>query len=165
MKRFLVVVGAFILSTFLVGCSSDTYEDLITDTIKMLDNATTNVGIIKSRVNEAVKESKEKEKKLDLSAAIKATEKLKETGDETQKLKRRIEQVRSQITEEQRKEYVTNQKGRLADAYKRLLAERDGLRAALAEAEKLPRADAKQTVKEFREKLLEAESPFEALSR
>ncbi len=163
MKRFLVVICSLLLSGFFVGCGSDTHEDLIKNTIKMIDIAAVDVSNIKGRVDDAVKRADEaKKNSIDLSEAIKATEKLKETGDEAQKLKRRIEQVRSQITDVERKEYAKSQKDQLNAAFTDLLKKRAELRTAIADAEK---RFSGTKVKELRDKIIEAEAPFEALAK
>jgi hypothetical protein len=165
MKRFLVLCGAFFVSSLLVGCPSETRDGLVSDTIQRIELAATEIGNINSRVKEAIKQAETDNKKLDLTAALAAATKLKDTGDEAQKLKRRIEQVRSQITDEDRKAYAQKHKDALNVAFTSLLKKREELRLTLADAEKLHVPGAQVAVKEFREKLVEAESPFEALSR
>ena len=163
MKRFLFCSAALLLSIFFVGCSSDSHDGLVSDTIHMIGIAGTEVGNIKSRVTEATDKAKAG-KKLDLTDAIEATKKLKDTGDEAQKLKRKIEQVKAQITPEDQKLNVQKHKDKLNAAFTELLKQKDELRTALAEAEKIS-PSAKTAVKDLRDKIVEAESPFEALSR
>jgi hypothetical protein len=164
MKRFLVVSGVFLLCGLLVGCSSDTREGLVKETITMLDAAATDIGIINTKVKAAVEVSKTEGKKLDLTEAMGATKKLKETGDQAQLVKRRIEQVRAQITDEERKAYAKSLKNELNAAFAALLKNKEALRATLAEAEKLG-TQAQGAVADLRAKIVEAESPFESLSR
>ena len=164
MKRFLVLCGSVLLCGTFVGCGSDTHEDLIKNTIKQIEIAAVDIGNIKSRVNDAIKDT-EAGQKFDLTKAIEATKKLKETGEVTQKLKAKIEQVRAQVTDAERKANVESQKAKLNAAFSDLLKAKEELKAALVRAENLPVGNAKQAVKEFREKLLEAEGPFEQLSR
>ena len=163
MKRLLVCLSTLLLCVFFSGCSAETHEGLVSDTIERIGLAATEVGNIKSRVNEAVTKA-QAGKKLDLTDAIEATKKLKDTGDEMQKLKRKIEQVRAQITDEEKKNNASKNKARLTAAFSDLLKQKDELRTALAEAEKLS-PSAKTAVKDLRDKIVEAESPFEALSR
>ena len=163
MKRFLVLSGAFLFSGLLVGCGSDSRVGLVKDTTSMIERAASNVGNIKTRVDEAVKEASGG-KKLNLSEAIEATKALKDTGDEAQVIRRKIEKVRASITDEDKKSYAQSEKKNLKSAFEDLSKQKDQLRVALADAEKLP-GNAKIEVKALREKIIEAESPFEALSR
>jgi predicted nucleic acid-binding Zn-ribbon protein len=163
MKRFLVCSASLLLSVLFVGCNTDTHDGLVSDTIHMIGIAGTEVGNIKSRVTEATEKAKAG-KKLDLADAIEATKKLKDTGDEAQKLKRKIEQVRAQISDEDKKGNATKHKAKLTAAFQELLTQKEQLRTALAEAEKIS-PSAKTAVKDLRDKIVEAESPFEALSR
>src|SRR5437870_10422481 len=138
MKRFLVLCGALFLCSAFVGCSSDTHEDLIRTTIDRIKIAAVNVGDIKTKVNDAVKKTEGGTKKLDLTEAVEATKTLKKTGEETAQLKRKIEQIRAQVTPDERKAYALSQKSSLNDAFKELVKQKEELRTALAEAEKLP---------------------------
>ena len=80
---------------------------MISDTISLLDLAATDVGNITTKVNDAVKKVEDgKSTKLDLTDANKATEQLKKTGEKTQEIKRRIEQARSSVTDDERKANV-----------------------------------------------------------
>ena len=163
MKRFLVLCSAFLFSGLLVGCGSDSRVGLVKDTTGMIETAASNVGNIKTRVDDAVKEASGG-KKLDLSQAIEATKELKVTGDKAQEIRRKIERVRASITDEEKKTYAESEKSKLTAAFEDLKTQKEQLRVALADAEKLP-GNAKNEVKTLREKIIEAESPFEALSR
>ena len=164
MKRLIGYCGTVALCIFLSGCGSDTHEGLVSATVNLMNQAGQEVGIIKGKVTDAIAKSNEG-KKFDLTDAIDATKKLKETGDDFQKLKRRIEQIRGQITPEEQIENAKKYRAKLADAFAGLAKERAELSATLQEAERLPAANARVDVKNLREKLTEAESPFEALSR
>src|SRR5262249_50866869 len=135
----------------------------VSDTLLMIANATTKVDNIKTKVDEAVKRM-DTTRKLDLSEAIEATKQLKENGDEAQKLRQRIERVRAKITDEERTRNLEKYRGPLNEKFGDLLKKKEELRTTLVEAEKLG-GNAKQAVKELREKIVEAEAPFEALSR
>jgi predicted nucleic acid-binding Zn-ribbon protein len=163
MKRLLVCLGAFVLCALLAGCGSDTHDGLVSDTIQMIGLAANEVANIKTRVEEAVKRH-EDGKKFDLADAIEATTKLKQAGDQAQEIGRRIAKVRAQITDEERKSNVQKHKTRLNAAFGELLKQKDELRAVLVKAESLGQ-NAKSEVKVLRDKIVEAESPFEALSR
>ncbi len=164
MKRTLVLAGAFCLCGLLVGCGTDSREGLIEDTINMVQQAATDVGNIKSRVNEAIKKADEKRTKLDLTDAGKAADQLKKLGEEAQKIKRRIELDRASVTEEDKANYADKKKERLASAFSDLLKQRNELNKALTNAEAINQA-AKDAVEKLRERIRDAESPFEALAR
>jgi two-component SAPR family response regulator len=144
----------------MTGCGPETREGLLADAIARMDTAATEVGIITAKVNEAIKEA-EKGKKLDLTDAAKAAEKLKETGIKIVEVKQRIDMARGTITEEEQREYAEKQKVSLNRAFKKLLEEKEGLRKALAVAE----THDKLRVDELRKKITDAESPFEAHAR
>ena len=165
MKRFLVLGSAFLLCGMLIGCGTDSREGLIDDTIGMIETAATDVGNIKTRVNEAVKRVQDgKDPKLDLDLAMKAADQLKKIGEESQKIKRRIEQERATITEEERKTYTEKKRERLSAAFGTLQKRHTELNKALADAEQLS-ASAKTEVEKLREKFRDAQSPFESLAR
>ncbi len=161
MKRLLVLAGVFSLCFFMVGCGGETHEKLITDTINRMNVAATEVGNIKARVDDAVKRVVDKNEPFDLTDAIEATSKLEETGAEFERLKQRIEQVKSQVKDDERKAFAENQKAKLNTAFKSLIDNREELRKSLLEAEKHD----KKAVDTFRTKLAKAEGLFVALSR
>ena len=163
MKRLLVFSTAFVLCAAIAGCSSDTHEGLVSDTIQMIENATNKIDNIKIKVDEAVKRM-ETTRKLDFSDADEACKQLKEAGDDAQKLRQRIERVRAKISDDERARNLEKFRGPLNSQYGNLLKKKEELRTALSDAEKLG-GNAKQAVKELRDKIIQAESPFEALSR
>jgi predicted nucleic acid-binding Zn-ribbon protein len=165
MKRVLFAVSAFALSFGLVGCGSDSHEGLITNTITMMDNATAEIKNIRNSVETATKEAIAQNKAtVDLTKAIKASENLKKVSEEAMNLKRRIEQERSKITDEEKKQYADKQKEQLNTAFTDLLKAKVALRKQLADTEGLS-ANAKVEVEKLREKIREAESPFESIAR
>lgn len=165
MKRVLFAGFALLFSAILVGCTAETNEGLITNTITMMDNATTEIGNIRSRVKDATEEAKGQNKAtVDLTKAIKAAESLKKVSEEAMILKRKIEQERTKITEEEKKNYAEKQKDQLNSAFTALLKAKVELRKQLADTEQLS-ANAKVEVDKLREKIRDAESPFESLAR
>lgn len=165
MKRFLVITVGLILCGFLSGCSSDTNEDLIKNTINLMTTAAGDVNNIKQRIDEAIKTANESNKNLDLSYAVEATKKLKETGDEALRLKRAIEQRYTKASDEDRAGYVASQKGQLNAALTDLTKKRAELAASLDEAEKYRGGAFDKAVQDLRDKIVEAEGPFAQLSR
>jgi two-component SAPR family response regulator len=164
MKRFLVLACTFLVCGSLVGCGTDSREGLIEDTINMVQQAAADVGNIKSRVNDAIKKADEKGTKLDLTEAGKAADQLKKLGEEAQKIKRRIELDRASITDEDRENYAKAKRERLESAFDDLVKKRNDLNKSLAKAEQINQA-AKIAVEQLRERIRDAESPFEALAR
>ena len=81
MKRLLQAAGILSVSIVLAGCGSDSREGLIDDTVGMMNQAATEMGNIKKRVNEAVDKVKNgTSNKLDLAEAMKAADELKKSG-------------------------------------------------------------------------------------
>lgn len=152
----------FLFCNLLTGCGSDTHEGLVQETIQQMRAAGTEVSIITAKVRDATDEAKKANKsKLDLTAAGKAADKLKDTGARIVLLKQRIDYVKSKITAEEREEFAKNNRTALSDAFKKLLQEKEDLRKALADAEAID----KDRTDELRKKIVEAESPFEAQAR
>jgi len=162
MKRLVGLGGVALLCSILMGCGSNTRLEKINDVITMMNLAQTEITNIKTRVDEAVAKA-EKGGGFDLKDAMDATIPLKEKGDDVAKLKRTIETIRSQITEEDKKANVQKLGEKLTAAFKDLRKAREDLRVSLLEAEKLP--NAKTKVDALRKKITEAEGPFEALTR
>lgn len=165
MNRLWLVIGFLGLCMILTGCGSDTREGLISDTINMVNQAGTEIDVVQKAVDSAMKESKTKGTKLNLAAAIKAADKLKQTGDNTLQIKARIDMVKSQLTPEDQQANADKMGGEITGALKNLETKQNALRKTMAEAEKLDVPDAKRAVEELRKKLTIAESPFEALAR
>jgi predicted nucleic acid-binding Zn-ribbon protein len=130
-----------------------------------MDNATTEIGNIRTSVKSATEEAQKQNKStVDLAKAIKAAESLKKVSEEAMNLKRRIEQERNKITDEEKKEYAAKQKDQLNTAFTSLVKAKADLRKQLAETEQLS-ANARAEVEKLREKIRDAESPFEQIAR
>lgn len=164
MKRLLLSSGVVCFCFFLSGCGNDSREGLISDTISMLNQAAKEIDDIRIAVDAAAKESQKNGTKLDLKAAIKAADKLKQTGDKTLEIKARIEMVKAQITDEDKKVNAENKKEELETALKNVKTKHDALLNALADAAKL-NTNAAAAVDDLRKKYVIAQSPFEALTR
>jgi hypothetical protein len=115
-------------------------------------------------VDSAVEDA-EKNGSLNLKKAIDATVALQTQGKNVAELKRRIETVRSQLSEADRQGNAKKHAVRLADEFKNLRKARDDLRLALLTAERLEVPNARGKVDELRKKITEAEAPFEAVTR
>jgi hypothetical protein len=166
MKRLLQAVGVLSFCIFLAGCGGDSHEGLISDTIAMMNQAATETDNIQKRITEAVKKVEDgKSNKLDLTDAMKAADKLKETGDNTLQTKARIEMVKLKISDEEKETNAKNKEEELNTAFKNLFAKQAALDKAFADAEKLDVANAKDAVQKLRERYLIAKSPFEGLTR
>jgi glutamate-1-semialdehyde aminotransferase len=166
MKRLFQAGGVLCFCIVLAGCSSDSREGLISDTIGMMNQAAKEIDDIQKAVAAATKDVEDgKSNKLTLTAAMKAADKLKETGDKTLEIKARIEMVKSQITDQDRQTNADNKKDELDTAFKNLKTKQDALLKTLADAEKLNVSNAKTAIEELRKKYVIAQSPFEALTR
>jgi chromosome segregation ATPase len=161
MKRFLSAF-ALLLPCFLVGCGSDSRVGLIDDTVGHMDTATAKVNDIKNKVASAIKAADGK--KIDLTDAMAATKGLEDVGTEYQELKRRIDKVRLQVSEEDRKKYANQKKGELSAAFTSLLKAQIELKKELENAE-AANPNNKTVVKDLRAKIEKAESAFEAIAR
>lgn len=159
MKR-IWILGPALVVCGMSGCAGETREGLVTEVILRMNTASSDVSLITAKVNEATDDAK-KGKPLDLAEAAKAAEKLKETGTDIVKIKQRIDMVRGSITDEEKKDYAENQKGKLNDAFRNLLEQKEKLRTALTAAEAFDKAK----VDELRKKIVEAEGPFEQQAR
>ena len=161
MTRIPVLLGTFVLCGLLVGCGNDNREYLVTQTVSLMNEAATATDGITSSVKDAVKKAGDDKNKLDLSAAVKATEPLKDTGKKLQEMKQRTENLRGTISEEERSENADEYRNKIVSSLQELTKAKDALQVALAEAEKLNRKEAEK----LRVKIREAEGPFEAVAR
>jgi len=165
MKRVLFAGFTVVFSFILAGCSAESNEGLISKTITMMDNATVEIGNIRSSVKSATDEAKDQKKAtVDLTKAIKAADSLKKVSEEAMDLKRAVERERSKITPEEQKAYAEKQRDQLNTAFTALLKAKVELRNQLAATELLS-ANAKVEIEKLREKIREAESPFESIAR
>ncbi len=160
MKRLWMLGVAFLLCGMLAGCGTETRAGLVTDTIQRINQASSEVGLIASKVKEATDDAKGG-KKLDLAKAGEAADKLKQTGVKIVEIKQRIDQVKATITDDEKKEYAKDQQENLNKAFKTLLQNQQDLRDALAAAETLDKAK----TDDLRKKIVEAISPFEAQAK
>lgn len=161
MKRIWMLGLAVALCGMLSGCGTETHEQLVADTISRMNLASVDVGNITKGINDAVDDAKKSGKKLDLTDAGKATEKLKESGTKLVEMKQRIELWRAKITEDEKREYAQSQQVNLNKAFSTLLERQDELRKALSAAAAM---DAEKT-DELRKKIEEAQAPFEQQAR
>jgi predicted nucleic acid-binding Zn-ribbon protein len=160
MKRLRIFGVALFLCAMLVGCESRDRGGLLTGVIQRLNLASSEVGIIATKVKDATEEAK-KGKKLDLSEAVKAADKLKETGTKIVEIRQQIDRAKDSITAEEKQEYAKDQQENLNKAFKTLLQNQQDLRDALAEAEKID----KTKTDELRKKLDDAVGPFQAQTK
>jgi GTP1/Obg family GTP-binding protein len=152
----------WLLPLALVGCATDPREALIKSALAYVDQAATEIGTIKDRVNEAYK--KRDNKKLDtkeLKEAYGSIDSLKKLSKEMQLVKQRIETVAGSTSEDQRQALAKDYQGKLSTALARIHEERSGLEKAIVQAEELD----PDAVKELRSKLTEAEGSFVMLAR
>jgi hypothetical protein len=162
MQRFFATATCLVFSLLLVGCASDTRAGLIKDTIGLMQDATAKVNDIKKAVTVAI--SKADGGKINLTEAMDSTKGLEDEGPKAQDLKRRIDRVRLQVSEEDRKKYANEMKGEISEAFASLLKARSELKAELAKAEEA-NPNNKSAVKDLRARIEKAESPFEAIAR
>ena len=166
MKRALVWVGSFCLSMCFIGCGSDQRSDLISRTVAMMDNAQAQLKLVKNNVNDAVKKAQQPGSTLDFTDAIKSTDALKKIGDTAQEIKRQ-QAALPPISKEEQEANAESSKQRIQESFKRLVQEEDELKKALDSTEPLAKANTQNAtkVRELRDKLREALSPFETMAR
>jgi len=161
MKRLSMLIVPLFLLGLLAGCETETRAGLVVETITRINLASSEVGIIATKVKEATDKSTKENKKLDLSDASKAADKLKETASKIVEIKQRIDLVKATITEDEKKAYAKDQQENLNKAFKKLLDTQAELRDALAAAEVIDKAK----TEELRKKIVEAIGPFEAQTK
>jgi chromosome segregation ATPase len=165
MKRVLYASLSLVVCFILAGCAAETDEGLISDTINMMSSATTQISNIKSKVKVATDKAKTENKTtVDLADAVEATKRLKAVSEDAMLLKRKVELKRSSITDEEKKSYAEKQRDQLNAAFTELLKQKVELQKQLVETEKLG-ANFKAEVDKLRERIREAESPFENIAR
>jgi hypothetical protein len=165
MMRFAMVVSTLTLCFILTGCQGDTHEGSIERVVQAMDTAGAEISAINKKVTDAVKKVEEGANSLDLTEAMKSTEGLKKVSVAFQTIKRDIEQTRTSITDEQKKEYAKKAEPKVNSAFKGLLTKREQLRKSLEQAETINGGAFKLKVAELRKKITEAEGPFESIAR
>ncbi len=160
MKRALVLMGVLALSAGLVGCSTDPREGLVAATVGDLETAATKVANIKTRLDDAVKKT-EVGKNPDFKEAILEIDGLKKIAAEMKNKKNQADALKDTTTEEEKKELTDRVKGRLVDVVDRLSKAKKELNDTMAQLE----VQHKDALKTVREKLIEADGEFEAISR
>ncbi len=162
MKRSLVWLGSLLLSVVLVGCGSETQDDLITHTLNAVNEAAKQFNTIAKNVNDAVdKAEKDGVKQLDFTTTQKPLETLEQAGMKMQRIKSELESRRGSITEEQQKENFETKRGAINEAYKRLQKDSEELTKALDKARQVNSTETQQ----LETKIRKAVGPFESLSR
>lgn len=165
MKRLAGLAAALVTCGLLAGCGGESRADLVNTTVQMMRDAAVQMGSVTKQINTAVEKSKKEGggKQLDLSAAIKATETLRKTGDNAQRIKAKLEEQRDSITEAERKRLHENEElvRNVNDAYSQLVKEKRDLEKALVEATAIDR----RATERLRDKIREAVGPFESLAR
>ncbi|MBM4067909.1 MAG: hypothetical protein FJ271_03055 [Planctomycetes bacterium] len=142
----------------LIGCSSDTRETLVSVAVKQMNDAASNMASIRQSVEKWEKEPKEKAKYLKLAGD--AAERLKKNGQAFQEIKQqadKLDVLTQQEKEEQAKTFEKSLRGALTTVTKEMAA----LNQTMARAEKVD----KTGISDLREKLRQAQSEFEVLSR
>lgn len=160
MKRVLVLVSVLGLCVSVVGCGSDPREGLVAATVNDLGNAATKVANIKAKIEDAVKKT-EAGKTPDFKEAILEVDALKKIAKEMQELKMKTESLKDKTTEEERKALADQYREQVANVVERLSKTRKELIEAIASVE----SQHKDAFKPVRDKLVEAEGEFEAISR
>ncbi len=168
MKRALSAASVLFLCSWLVGCGSDSHNELINASLNLLDNAASEIGAVKTKVKDAIKahnEGKDKEPPVpfDLKEAEKVLVNLKQTGEAAQRIKQRIDYVlqSNPITEAERVESAKKYGEKVNVVYKRLLDEGKELNERLLEADSI----SPEKTADLRRKMVEALGPFESLGR
>ncbi len=168
MKRALSAASVLFLCVWLAGCGGDQHNELVNASLNLLDNAASELGAVKTKVKDAIKahqEGKDKQPPVpfDLKEADKVLVNLKQTGEQAQKIKQRIDYVLSAtpITDEARVESAKKHGEKVNGIYKRLRDEGRDLNEVLLQAEAID----KDKVDDLRKKMVEALGPFESLGR
>jgi oligoendopeptidase F len=162
MIRSLLLLGTLLLVGLASGCSGDTREDLIANTLNAMDEAAKELDTLAKDVNKAVDKAKgEKSNQLDFTEALKYTDKLALTGKKMQAIKGQLESMRSTITPDEREKNAEEKRGAINSSFKRLQEGRTELEKALKNAEEVNKSETKK----LNDKIKEAIGPFESLSR
>jgi hypothetical protein len=161
MKKTQMLGIALMLCTIFVGCSSDSHESLVKNTIDEIGSTQILIRAIREGVEAAIKENKDSGKPLNLEPAAKKTKELKKRVEEFQKIRGRIERAKAAITDDQKKEFAEKKRDEMRDNIQKLLEQNALLQKALGEAEKID----KPATDKLREQIRDAEGPFEAINR
>ena len=165
MKRYLVLIGAFLALAGMVGCSSNSGDGQMSQAIAVMNNARGRLDAVKNKVNEAVDKAAKENKELtdnDLKAAVNEASKLKDVGSELQKVKERTDALKGSITPEEREDLLKRYKGRWEQESIALQKTQDELDQAIKRAED---RGPKTAVDELRKTLRLSQADFEVIAR
>lgn len=142
----------------LIGCGSDRRETLVSVAVKQMNDAAGNMASVRSSVEKWEKEPKEKAKYLKLAGD--AADRLKKNGQAFQEIKQQADNLEA-LTQQEKEEQAKNFKKNLRGALDAVTKEMNALNQTMARAEKMDKAG----ISDLREKLRQAQSEFEVLSR
>ena len=160
MKRLLVLTIALGMCVTLAGCGTDPREGLVAATIQDVEAAATKVTSIRTKIDDAVKKT-EPGKALDFKEALVEVDGLKKIAKLMQELKAQADVLKDKTTDEERKDLTEKNRVPLNKANERVADARAKLSKTMADVE----AQHKDALKTVREKLIEADAEFEAISR
>lgn len=158
MGRTLWLSCAACMCLVLVGCGSDQRETLVSEAVKQMNEASGNMVSIRQSVEKWEKEPKEKTKYL--KAAGEAAERLKKNGQSFQFIKQQAEKLEA-LTQQEKDDLAKSFSKNLRGALDSVAKEMTALNATMARVEKTD----KTSISDLREKLRQAQSEFEVLSR
>ena len=160
MNRLLVLTVALGMCVTMVGCGSDPREGLVAATIQEVEAAATKVANIRTKIDDAVKKT-ETGKVPDFKEVLVEVDGLKKIAKLMQELKAKADVLKDKTTDEERKDLTEKNRVPLNKANERVAEARAKLNETMAAVE----AQHKDALKTVREKLIEADAEFEAISR
>ncbi len=154
MKRTLALLGALMLCATLAGCSTDPREGLVDAAVQDLNTAATKVTTINTKIKEAFDKSPDSP---DFKEVLNDIGGLKNIASDMKAKRTQANQLKSTTTPEERQELAKQVKVKLNEVITRLSK-------ANAELDETIKAHNRETLKVVLDKLLEANSEFQAIS-
>jgi hypothetical protein len=167
MRKLYVLFGTLLVCA-VAGCSEDLNEELVKNTVQILDNTTSDLEQVTKTLNSAVTEAKSSNKPLDIAKIARANQEaggLKNKARELQDRKARMDVRKDNVTTAEREDYAAKFKPAMAKALQRLDAAEKNLDVALREADAVADNDGKSSLEKLRDTLKEAQNEFEVLTK
>lgn len=186
MRRFFVLAGTILLLGSMSGCGGDQRDFYIGRIVAILEETRAVFDEVKTELKKTVDDRKKDGKSItdanirDVIGKLEARDqtggvvnRLKSLGERLQFVKERLEVLREQTTDEQRKRFADNYKSKLPPALESLDDAQRQLDTVLKEADELiardPNEDgrhrAEREIEKLRTTLKEGREPFELLTK
>ncbi len=160
MTRRLVTGCTLALCVGLLGCGSESRDNLITQVLTTANDAAAKWRNVKNEVDKLLQKKEDLEQK-DFKPALEATNQLKDLGNQMLNIKAVAEKLKETVTDADRAEFNKRFVGQLQRAMLTLVTEQEALNKALQEVE----TRSPEAASELSRKVRDIQAEFEAVSK